>query len=718
MNCWVVPFARLGSAGVTSIETRVAAVTVRVVEPESNPEVAAIVVTPSALALASPSDPPAFEMVATPSSEDDHVTAAVRSCVEASVKVPVAVNCCVVPFAMLGSAGVTSIETSAAAVTVRVVEPEIRPDVAVIVVTPAALALARPSEPRAFEIVATTSSEEDHVTAEVRSWVVASVYVPVAVNCCVVPFAMLGSAGVTAIDTSAAALTVNVVVPEIKPDVAVIVVEPSALALARPSEPRAFEIVATTSSDEDHVTAEVRSWVEASVYVPVAVNCCVVPLAMLGSGGVTSIDTSAAAVTVNVVAPEIRPDVAVIVVTPVVLALARPSEPRAFEIVATTSSDEDHVTARVRSWVVASVYVPVAVNCCAVPFATLGSAVVTSIVTSVAAVTVNVVVPEITPEMAVIVVTPTAVELARPSEPRAFEIVAIASSEDDHVTETVRSWVVVSEKTPVAVNCCAVPLAMLGSAGVTSIETSVAAVTVSVVEPEITPDVAVIVVAPTAAALARPSEPPALEIVAIASTEDDHVTVAVRSWVVASEKTPVAVNCCVVPFAMLGSGGVTSIETRAAVVTVRVVDPEIPPKVAVIVVEPTATALARPSKPRALEIVATPSSEDDQVADAVRSCVVASVKSPVAANCCVVPLAMPGSGGVTSIETRPALVTVTSVLPEMMPSWAVMMVEPTRSPLTVPFAGTAGAPFETVATETSEELQVTWLVRSAFVLLE
>ena len=85
MNCWVVPFARVGSAGVTSIETRVAAVTVRVVEPEINPEVAAIVVTPSALALASPSDPPAFEIVAALSFEDDQVTVVVRSWVEASV---------------------------------------------------------------------------------------------------------------------------------------------------------------------------------------------------------------------------------------------------------------------------------------------------------------------------------------------------------------------------------------------------------------------------------------------------------------------------------------------------------------------------------------------------------------------------------------------------------------------------------------------------------
>ena len=92
VNCWVVPFAMLGSAGVTSIETSVAAVTVRLVEPEIAPDVAVIVVVPTALPLASPSEPTAFEIVATPSSEDDHVTESVRSCVEVSVNVPVAVN--------------------------------------------------------------------------------------------------------------------------------------------------------------------------------------------------------------------------------------------------------------------------------------------------------------------------------------------------------------------------------------------------------------------------------------------------------------------------------------------------------------------------------------------------------------------------------------------------------------------------------------------------
>ncbi len=57
---------------------------------------------------------------------------------------------------------------------------------------------------------------------------------PVAVNCWLVPLAMLGLAGVTVIETSAAGFTVNVVVPETLPDAAVIVVVPADTDVARP----------------------------------------------------------------------------------------------------------------------------------------------------------------------------------------------------------------------------------------------------------------------------------------------------------------------------------------------------------------------------------------------------------------------------------------------------------------------------------------------------
>ena len=62
-------------------------------------------------------------------------------------------------------------------------------------------------------------------------------------------------------------------------------------------------IVATEVVAEAQVTWLVRSSVELSENVPVAVNCSVVPLAMLGLAGVTAIEVSVAGLTVKVVVP-------------------------------------------------------------------------------------------------------------------------------------------------------------------------------------------------------------------------------------------------------------------------------------------------------------------------------------------------------------------------------------------------------------------------------
>ena len=82
-----------------------------------------------------------------------------------------------------------------------------------------------------------------------------------------------------------------------------------------------------------------------------------------------------------------------------------------------------------------------------------------------------------------------------------------------------------------------------------------------------------------------------------------------------------AVNCRVVPSTMLGLVGVTAMDTSVAGVTVSVVDPVILPDVAVIVVEPAATDVARPFEPAALLMVATPTADEPQVTAVVRSCV-------------------------------------------------------------------------------------------------
>jgi hypothetical protein len=84
------------------------------------------------------------------------------------------------------------------------------------------------------------------------------------------------------------------------------VVDPGATALAKP----AVLIVATPAAEELHVAVLPRFWVLPSLYVPVALNCWVLPLAIDGFTGVTAIDTSVAAVTVNVVLPETVPEVA------------------------------------------------------------------------------------------------------------------------------------------------------------------------------------------------------------------------------------------------------------------------------------------------------------------------------------------------------------------------------------------------------------------------
>jgi hypothetical protein len=250
-----------GFAGVTAIDCSVAAVTVRTVEPLMDEDVAVIVEVPTPAPLARP----AALMVAVVVVPEDQVTLDVRFCVVPSLNVPVAVNCCVAPLAIDGFAGVTAIDCSVAAVTVRVVEPLIAPDVALIVEVPTPAPVARP----ATLIVAVVVVPDDHVTVLVRFCVVPSLNVPVAVNCCVAPLAIDGFAGVTAIDCNVAAVTVSKVEPLIDDDVAVMVEVPTPAPVARPI----VLIVAVAVVPEVQVTVDVKFCVVPSLNVPVAVNC-------------------------------------------------------------------------------------------------------------------------------------------------------------------------------------------------------------------------------------------------------------------------------------------------------------------------------------------------------------------------------------------------------------------------------------------------------------
>lgn len=111
-----------------------------------------------------------------------------------------------------------------------------------------------------------------------------------AVNCWLVPAGfteILAVAGVTAMETSVADVTVKSVAPEMSPDVAVMVVIPVEIPVV--AIPAAL-MEALAGTDEVQTTDVVKSCVVLSVYVPMAVNCWVVPAAMLGVTGVTAID--------------------------------------------------------------------------------------------------------------------------------------------------------------------------------------------------------------------------------------------------------------------------------------------------------------------------------------------------------------------------------------------------------------------------------------------
>src|ERR1700692_2419395 len=151
---------------------------------------------------------------------------------------------------MLAVVGVMTIETSTAGVAVNMVDPETVPDVALIVAMPVFTLAASP----VLLIPAVAGVSEAQTAAAVRSFLVPSVKEPVAVNCWVVPRAIEGLAGVTAIETRAAAVTVSVVAPVIVPEVALIVDEPVPAVVARPCVPATLLMLALAGVSELHCT--------------------------------------------------------------------------------------------------------------------------------------------------------------------------------------------------------------------------------------------------------------------------------------------------------------------------------------------------------------------------------------------------------------------------------------------------------------------------------
>jgi len=245
--------------------------------------------------------------------------------------------------------------------------------------------------------------------------------------------------------------------------------------------------------------------------------------------------------------------------------------------------------------------------------------------------------------------------------------VAMLESAVLQVAVFVSTRVLPSLYVPVATRGSVVPMANAALAGVTPIETSTACPTLSVAEPLIEPAVAVMIALPTPCPLANPP------LAMLATVEDEvQLTKLVRSCLLPSLYVPVAANCWLVPLAIDALPGLTDNDTRTGTVTANVTEPVTVPEVAVIVADPGSTLLAYPAAP----IVATAGTDDAQVADCVKSCVLPSVYVPIASNCCPVPSGIAAPLGVIAMEIRVGLVTLIVLLAEMALELAVMFAVP------------------------------------------
>ena len=288
---------------------------VSVVEAVFPPWLTPMVVVPVVLVVANPAFTGALAIVATLEMVELQCELMLTSCVVLSLKVPSATNCCVLPCATVGFAGVMSTDTSVPVPIVTDVDPVTPKADAVTVRVQAFFACKIPLR----RMFARLFFEERHDTF-VSVAVLPSLYVPTAVNFSEVPFCTRPFAGEIAIETSVTLETVSVVELLTDPSIAVIVVLPVERLDTNPR----LVIVATVGVAELHRTDSVISCVELSLKVPVALNCLVASSGIEEFAGAIDSETRVAVVTVTEVLAETVPDVTLTVEVPGPTASARP----------------------------------------------------------------------------------------------------------------------------------------------------------------------------------------------------------------------------------------------------------------------------------------------------------------------------------------------------------------------------------------------------------
>lgn len=177
------------------------------------------------------------------------------------------------------------------------------------------------------------------------------------------------------------------------------------------------------------------------------------------------------------------------------------------------------------------------------------------------------------------------------------------------------------------------PLAIDVLAAVIAIDCNVAAVTVNGMLLDVIPFWEALMLAdPTPCPVANPDAFTLATLV----FDETHVTELLMFCELPSVNVPVAVNWAVVPFAIEPLAALMVIERSTAVVMVRTIEFEVTPFCeALIVLVPAARPVASP----AALIVAIELFDEFHVTEFVSSCVLPSLKMPVAVNWAVVPLA-------------------------------------------------------------------------------
>lgn len=171
--------------------------------------------------------------------------------------------------------------------TVSCAEPLVPPELAPIVLMPAAMQFAAPATLGAFAMVATGAEDELQWLFSVMSCVLLSLNVPVATNSWTFPAVQVGAGGVRAIETNVPVPTVRLVLPVMPEADAEITTVPLFFPCAMPVE----RIETRFGFDDFH---EIPARFEAtlpSLNVPVAVNLMDVFFAILAPCGFTVIET-------------------------------------------------------------------------------------------------------------------------------------------------------------------------------------------------------------------------------------------------------------------------------------------------------------------------------------------------------------------------------------------------------------------------------------------